>query len=61
MQAPPTRFDDVDRNVLAAADLSIDGGPTKYGAASAVIDLVDRKMLRPGDEGWIDLVDLPER
>jgi len=60
-QAPPTRFEDVDKNVLAAADLSIDGGPTKYGAASAVIDLVERKMLRQGDEGWIDLVDLPER
>lgn len=58
---PPTRFDDVDKGVLGAVDISIDGGPTKYGAASTVIDLVERRMLRKGEKDWIELVDLPER
>jgi L-threonylcarbamoyladenylate synthase len=60
-QAPPTRFEDVDKRVLGAVDLSIDGGQTKYGAASTVIDLVERRMLRQNDREWIGLVDLPER
>jgi L-threonylcarbamoyladenylate synthase len=58
---PPARLEDVDKSVLEAADLAIDGGTTRYAGASAVIDLVERKMLRQGDEGWISLVDLPER
>jgi len=60
-QAPPKCFDEVDKSVLGAADLAIDGGPTKYLKASTVIDLVERKMLRQGEGGWISLVDLPER
>ncbi len=58
---PASRLEDVDPAVLGAVDLTIDGGPTRFGGASAVIDLVGHKMLREGDEGWISLVDLPER
>ncbi len=58
---PPVSLADVEKPVLDAADVAIDGGRTKYGTASTIIDLVERRMLRQGDEGWISLVDLPER
>ena len=56
----PVRLEDVDGAVMDAVDIAIDGGQTKYGAQSTIIDLVERKMLRQGSKDWIDLVDLPE-
>lgn len=55
---PPTSFEAVERGIVDAAGLAIDGGPTKYGAASVVIDLVERKLIREGGE-TISLIDLP--
>jgi L-threonylcarbamoyladenylate synthase len=57
----PTRFGDIDPDILAKADLAIDGGQTKYGASSSVIDLVAGKMLRRGGREWVELSGLPER
>ena len=58
-QKPSADFEGIDQAVLAAADLAINGGKTKYGAASVVIDLVDRKLIREGSE-TIDLAELPQ-
>jgi L-threonylcarbamoyladenylate synthase len=60
-QPAPTRFGDIDPNLLARADLAVDGGPTKYGASSTIIDLAGGKMLRRGDRDWVELSGLPER
>ena len=60
-QIAPTRFEDVDKNVLDSVDLAIDGGETKYSGPSVIIDLVDRKMKREGSSERISLVELPER
>ncbi|NYZ73716.1 threonylcarbamoyl-AMP synthase [Candidatus Micrarchaeota archaeon] len=59
-QKAPLELPGVDKKVLDAVDLAIDGGPTKYGTASAVIDLVERKMVREGSKETIDLLELPE-
>ncbi len=59
-QKAPAEFAAVDKKVLDAVGLAIDGGPTKYGTASAVIDLVERKMVREGSKEVIDLLKLPE-
>jgi L-threonylcarbamoyladenylate synthase len=59
-QKPATRLDYVDKEVLDAVGLAIDGGETKYHGPSIVIDLVDRKMLREGMKEGISLLDLPE-
>lgn len=59
-QAPPTRLEDVDKSVLAAVPLAIDGGQTKYRSPSVVIDLVGHKMLREGNGKSISLIELPE-
>ncbi|MFN7991337.1 MAG: L-threonylcarbamoyladenylate synthase [Candidatus Micrarchaeia archaeon] len=59
-QSPPTKFEDVDPSIIEKADLAIDGGQTKYGRASVVIDLVGHKLLREGGKGEINLIDLPE-
>ncbi|MEM5814780.1 MAG: L-threonylcarbamoyladenylate synthase [Candidatus Aenigmatarchaeota archaeon] len=56
---PPASFEAIDRGIIDAADLAIDGGPTKYGAASVVIDLVERKLIREGGE-TISLIELPQ-
>jgi tRNA threonylcarbamoyl adenosine modification protein (Sua5/YciO/YrdC/YwlC family) len=47
---PPVRFDDIDRKVADAAAVAIDAGPTKYGKPSAIIDLVERKLIRQSGE-----------
>lgn len=58
--SPPFRFDDVKKEILGKVDLAIDGGPTKLQSASVIIDLVEHKILRKGEES-IDLIELPER
>jgi L-threonylcarbamoyladenylate synthase len=53
----PVRFSDIDRKVLDSVQVAVDGGPTKYGKASMVLDLVDVAQLREGVKG----VEIPER
>jgi L-threonylcarbamoyladenylate synthase len=45
---PPKRMDEIDEAVLSSVELAVDGGPTKFLEASAVIDLVNKKVLRRG-------------
>ena len=45
-QKPPTSIEDVDKLVLEAVDLAIDGGKTKYKKPSEIIDLVEGKRIR---------------
>ncbi len=58
---PATKLGDIDRSVLDAVDLVIDGGPTKYRSPSVIIDLVERKMMREGASDKISLIELPGR
>ncbi len=58
---PAVRLGDVDERILDSADLLIDGGETKYGAASVIIDLVDGKIIRGVGSESILPVELPER
>jgi L-threonylcarbamoyladenylate synthase len=39
---------EVDRSVRKSADLLLDGGKTKYGKGSTVVDLMEYKILRKG-------------
>lgn len=41
-------FEEIDKRILKAMDLGIDGGKTVLEQASTVVDLVDRKILRKG-------------
>ena len=54
----PTSFEEISRNILAAVDIAVDKGPTRYGRASDVVDLVNKKIVRKG-VGRIDLSKLP--
>jgi L-threonylcarbamoyladenylate synthase len=47
-QKPPSRLEEVSPKILSSADIVIDAGRTKYGESSAVIDLVDKKIVRKG-------------
>lgn len=47
---PPARFEDIDRRILDGVQVAIDGGVTKYRGPSNIVDLVDRKLIRPGGE-----------
>jgi L-threonylcarbamoyladenylate synthase len=58
-QPPPLKFGDIDRKILDSVQAAIDGGKTKYGRPSLIIDLVDRKLIREGGDE-IDLIGLPE-
>ncbi len=53
-KSAPTRFDEVDPKILGSVDLAIDDGVTKYHGPSAVVDLVEKKIIRQGVSG-IDL------
>lgn len=53
----PVRFGDVDKKILESVQVAVDGGPTKYGKASLVLDLVDVAQLREGARG----IEIPER
>ncbi len=59
-QNPPDTLQEVDKSILDAAAVAIDGGQTKYGGASVIVDLVERKLVRTGLKE-IDLVEFPER
>ncbi len=56
----PLRFEEISKDIVEKVDLAIDGGPTKNQSSSIIIDLVEHKLLRKGEEA-IDLIDLPER
>lgn len=45
-QKPPTTIEEVDKSILEAVDLAIDGGKTKHKKPSTIIDLVDGKRIR---------------
>jgi len=47
-QKPPTRLEEIDPKILSSVDMAIDAKVTKYHEASAVVDLVDKKILRKG-------------
>ena len=47
-QKPPARLEEIDGKILSAVDLAVDDGLTKFHEASAVVDLVDKKVLRKG-------------
>ena len=63
-EPPPRSFDEIDDEVLAAADLAIDGGAELIGAPSTVIDLTELdsvgrwEVLREGarPEGVVDRI-----
>ena len=57
----PIKLDDVDKKVLDAVDVVVDGGRTRYRSPSIVVDLVERKILREGSSKEIEVVELPER
>ena len=44
----PTSFGEIDRDILAAVDIAVDNGPTRYGGASDVVDLINKKIIRKG-------------
>jgi len=45
---PPTRLEEIEPKILSAADIAIDSGVTKFQGHSAVVDLVDKKIVRQG-------------
>jgi L-threonylcarbamoyladenylate synthase len=45
---PPSRLEEIDGKILSAVDVAIDIGVTRYHEASAVVDLVEKKILRKG-------------
>ncbi len=45
-------FGSISKEVLAACDLAIDGGQTKYKQSSTVIDLARQRLLRKGAGRW---------
>lgn len=45
---PPCSLDEIEKSLLDSADLAIDGGKTKYCMSSAVIDLVEKRIIRKG-------------
>lgn len=57
----PIKLDDVDKKVLDAVDVVVDGGRTRYRSPSIVVDLVERRILREGSNKEIEIVELPER
>jgi len=56
----PTKFDEIDREVLDSADIAVDRGRTRYRRSSDVVDLVNKKIIRKG-LGVIDLEKFPEK
>ncbi len=47
-EKPASNIFDINKKVLGAVDLVIDGGKTKYTEGSTVVDLINNKMIRPG-------------
>lgn len=47
---PPVSFSEISKEILEQVDLAIDGGKTKYEAPSTIVDLVEKKIKRPGGQ-----------
>lgn len=60
-RAPPTRLEEVEKEIIDSVDVVIDGGVTKYRTPSLVIDLVEGKILREGKSESISIIELPAR
>jgi L-threonylcarbamoyladenylate synthase len=45
---PACRLEETTGKILSAVDLAIDDGVTKFQEASAIVDLVEKKVLRKG-------------
>jgi L-threonylcarbamoyladenylate synthase len=45
---PPVRLEEIEPKILSSADIAIDSGVTKFQGHSAVVDLVDKKIVRQG-------------
>ncbi|ODS41994.1 MAG: threonylcarbamoyl-AMP synthase [Candidatus Altiarchaeales archaeon IMC4] len=43
---PPSDFAEIEKGILASADLAIDGGRCKFGRPSRIIDLTTNEVLR---------------
>lgn len=56
-EPPPHAFSEINKKLLDLVDLAIDGGQTKYGQPSVLIDLVEKKINREGTKP-IDVKDL---
>jgi len=50
---PPSRVEEIKKEILDQVDLIIDGGPTKYEEISTVVDLANKKIIRKG-AGWFE-------
>jgi L-threonylcarbamoyladenylate synthase len=51
---PPADFRDIEKRIIEAVGIAIDAGPTRYAGASAIVDLVDKRLIREGG-GEIDM------
>jgi len=49
-QSAPTKIEEVGKSLTDAVGLAIDAGETKYRGPSLIVDLVARKLIRPGGE-----------
>ena len=47
-ERPASEVSDISKEVLGAVDLIIDGGKTRHGEGSTVVDLINNKMIRQG-------------
>jgi len=58
-EEPPTDFEEINKEVLEAADVAVNRGATRYKRSSDVVDLINKKVIRRG-VGEIDLDTLQE-
>ena len=58
-EPPPVAFNEITSEILNAADLAVDNGPTRYEKSSDIVDLVKKRIVRKG-LGIIDLTKFPE-
>lgn len=46
------KFEEIEKELIEAVDLAINGGKTLFGQSSTIIDLVEKKVLRKGAGIW---------
>jgi L-threonylcarbamoyladenylate synthase len=47
---PPVSANEVSAEIATRVDMVLDGGKCKFGQPSTLLDLVNRKIIRPGAE-----------
>jgi len=47
-EKPPCRLEEIDGKVISSVQLAVDDGLTKFHEASAVVDLIEKKIVRKG-------------